>query len=543
MTFRRRLLPSAAAAALAALPSLATTPLAAGAETVTEIRITTPPGQMKYDRKVIVAKPGEKLKLVFENLDEMPHNIVFCKPVPDKEDAGLEVAQEAWKMGAEGMEKGWIPAHPRIFAHSALVEAHKTEELLLTAPEEPGVYPYVCTFPGHAMAMNGELRVMTQGPPLQDLSFKLYLGEWTSMPDFDKVKPHREGPLPESLVDIKLEGYTQAFGARYDGFVEAPKDGNYRFFLASDDGAKLYIDGREVINNDGIHPSSEVKTGRVRLTAGRHAFRIDYFEYNGEEQLYAGWQGPGFSHTPLSKWVHPSRENGGAGPGSEDPGTGIPLVPVDTPLIYRNFIAGSSPRGIAVGYPNGANFCFDADQMSLAMIWRGAFIDAKRHWTDRGSGTQPPLGFDVMRPAPDGPTVALLETPQTPWPEKKGRAEGIRFRGYKLDANRSPVFRYDLGSVIVEDAWKAEGNYRTNDARLVRTLRFTAPQPPAGLYVRAAKGALKESGGVWTSQDGYRVVPEAGKSAPVLRGGTELILPVTFTDTTASVTVTYEWVN
>ncbi|RYD34308.1 MAG: hypothetical protein EOP86_11270 [Verrucomicrobiaceae bacterium] len=539
-----RLLSALAAAALGS--ALQTVPVRAQTPAPREpvvITIKTPPGQMKYDRPVISATPGTKLRLIFENLDEMPHNLVLCRPLEGKpSDKGLEVAQQAWQMGAEGMAKNWIPDSPRVLAHTGLVPAHQKEELFLTVPEEPGVYPYVCTFPGHAMVMNGELRVLTQGPALTDLNFKLYLGEWDKLPDFSTLTPHRAGPLPDKLVDIKLEGMTEHFGVRYEGAFEVPQDGRYEFFLSSDDGSRLSIDGRPILDNDGIHPASTVKSRNLRLTKGPHRLMLDYFEANGEEQLYLAWSGKQFSETPLSKWIHPSRDDGGGAEAPGDPNTGIPLGPRNgEAVIYRNFIAGSSPRGIAVGYPNGTNLCFDADQMAPALFWRGAFMDAKRHWTDRGSGAQPPLGYDVFSPAADGPALAVLADPNAAWPAKKPRAEGIRFRGYTLDAKRCPTFKYDIGCVSVEERYEPVGDIKNGDGALVRHLTFTCPETAPGLYLRAAAGNLQpHDGGVWAGQ-GFQV--KVIKGSPITRGhsGTELLVPVEFENNRASVALLYRW--
>ena len=158
--------------------------LAARGDDIQTINMATPPGQMKYDRPVIRARPGSQLKLVFQNNDEMPHNIVFCLPKEGVSDKGLEVAMEAWKLADKGEARGWVPDHPRVWAHSGMVPAHKQEELLIKVPQQPGTYPYVCTFPGHAMAMNGELRVLAEGPGFQELTFKLFLGDWSKLPDF-----------------------------------------------------------------------------------------------------------------------------------------------------------------------------------------------------------------------------------------------------------------------------------------------------------------------------------------------------------------------
>ena len=513
-------------------------PLTLPADDLPVITIRTPAAQMKYDKPVITAVPGSQIKLVFENLDEMPHNFVLCQPLTGKDDKGLEVAQLAWQLGAEGMERGWIPASPRIIAHTGMVAAHGKEELVIRIPDRPGVYPYVCTFPGHAMAMNGELRVLSEGPGFSQLDFELFLGDWNALPDFATLTPHRRGPLPDKKITIQLEGMTERFAMRYDGVLEVPEDGEYNFHLASDDGSRLLVNGRPVIKNDGIHPVTEVKSKAVKLKKGPAKIRLEYFEATGQEQLYLAWSGARFSETPLSQWVHPGRNGNQEASADPDEFTGIPLAPENgEAVIYRNFITQVSPRGIAVGYPNGVNLCFDADQMAPALFWQGAFIDAKRHWTGRGGGQQPPLGYNLFKPAPTGPALALLPSLETPWPAAKDRADMLRFRGYRLDAKRFPAFKYEMGSVTVTESYQPAGSTAANDLRVTRTLYFLAPEPVPHLHVRAAAGALQADGPGWKGA-GFRVTVDEG--APILRGQ-ELLVPVIFTGGTATVALTYHW--
>ena len=526
-------------------PALFPLPLPAGDLPVITIR--TPAAQMKYDKSVITAKPGTQVRLVFENLDEMPHNWVLCQPLPDKNDKGMEVAQLAWQMGAAGNDKAWIPDSPRIIAHTGMVTAHGREELVIKVPDLPGTYPYVCTFPGHAMAMNGELRVLAAGPEFSKLDFKLYLGDWKQLPDFSALTPHRSGAIAEKQIIINLEGMTERFGVRYDGVLEVPEDGNYTFYLASDDGSELFLGGSSVIKHDGMHPAADVRTARLKLVKGPMPVRLDYFEAAGEEQLYLAWSGAKFAETPLSAWVPPGRIGNDGVKAAENEFPSLPLVPENgEALIYRNFISGVSPRGIAVGYPNGVNVCFDADQMAPAMFWQGAFIDAGRHWTGRGGGTQPPLGYNVFKPAPAGPALALLPTADTAWPPAKDRADLLRFRGYRLDAKRFPAFKYEMGSVTVTESYRPAGSTATNDLRVTRSLYFLAPQPTSDLYVRVAAGGITPSGpDRWNTEGGYYITVNQGQ--PVLRQGTgatrgqELLVPVIFTGGTAVVAVTYHW--
>ena len=518
---------------LAFLPSL---PLGAAEPAVITIR--TPPAQMKYDRPSIIASPGAEVRLIFENMDEMPHNFVLCHPLSDKADKGLEVAMLAWQMGAAGNDKAWIPDSPRIIAHTGMVAAHQKEELTFKVPEQPGVYPYVCTFPGHAMAMNGELRVIAQGPQFTSLDYQLFLGDWQRLPDFSTLTPHRNGPIPEKKITVALEGMTEHFGVRYQGTLMAEERGEYEFSLASDDGSELSIDGKSVLKHDGIHASGEVKTRKLRLKKGPHIIRLDYFEATGGEEIYLAWSGPKFSKTPLSEWIHPDHDGNSSAKAPENEFTGLPLTPENgEAVIYRNFITGVSPRGIAVGYPNGTNLCFDADQMAPALFWQGAFMDAKRHWTGRGGGTQPPLGYNILKPAPIGPALAVLSGPTASWPATTGRAAGLRFRGYRLDAKRFPTFQYEMGKVSVSESYQPAGSSTHGDLSLTRTLKLTSPEAVPHLYLRAAAGGIQAKDQGWTSS-GFTLTATGG--TPILREG-ELLVPVEFTGGTATIALAYLW--
>jgi plastocyanin len=527
---------------LFALPALLLLPaLPSPADDIQTITITTPPGQMKYDRPVIKAPPGGQLKLVFQNHDAMPHNIVFCHPKEGAGDRGLDVAMEAWKLAEQGEAKAWVPEHPRIWAHSRMVPAHGQEEFTIKVPDQPGIYPYVCTFPGHAMAMNGELRVESTGPGFSDLGFKLYLGDWTNLPDFSALKPHREGPVSDKKMAINLEGMSEHFGIRWDGRVEAPADGFYLFTMSSDDGSRLFVDGKAVIENDGIHSGGDLKVGRVKLPKGPHTVRVDYFEQSGEEEIYLGWAGPKFSETALSKWIHPSRKGGGEVEAGEQRNRGIPLAPENgEAVIYRNFINGVSPRGIAVGYPNGVNICFDADQMSHGLMWRGAFIDAKQQWSDRGAGQTQPLGFDVVRVGGDGQGMAVLADANAPWPPRQERAAGLQFLGYRLDAKRFPTFRYRMGGLLVEEHYEPAGDYKTSNETVTRVLKLTGI-PDGNVFIRAATGGMRKEGDLWLV--GGRISVRLSGGEPVLRQNNELLVKPSFTNDRAEVRIGLAWTN
>lgn len=72
----------------------------------------------------------------------------------------------------------------------------------------------------------------------------------------------------------------------------APTDGIYTFFVTSDDGAVLYVDGRVVVDNDGRHAPRE-RAGEAALARGAHDVVVTFFQAGGGDALSVSVQPPG----------------------------------------------------------------------------------------------------------------------------------------------------------------------------------------------------------------------------------------------------------
>lgn len=134
---------------------------------------------------------------------------------------------------------------------------------------------------------------------IQELTFKSYKGSWSKLPDFSKLKPERLGRVADGLLDIRLATHDEHFGLVFDGKLHVGKTAEYEFQMASDDGARLLIDGKKVIEHDGLHGAS-LRKGKANLKAGDHAIRVEYFAYGQPNSLRASWSGPGFRDAPLA---------------------------------------------------------------------------------------------------------------------------------------------------------------------------------------------------------------------------------------------------
>ncbi len=121
------------------------------------VRIGTLPEKMAYDKELIAVKAGKAVEIVFENIDLMPHNLVVTQPGA-MEEIGLAAEASALQPGAAARQ--YVPQSGKILLASRLLQPRETQKLSFVAPTEPGVYPYVCTYPGHWRRMYGALYVV-----------------------------------------------------------------------------------------------------------------------------------------------------------------------------------------------------------------------------------------------------------------------------------------------------------------------------------------------------------------------------------------------
>ena len=134
------------------------------ADTIRTIKIDVLVG-LQFDLVRFNVKPGEKLNLIFSNSDDMSHNLLITKP-----GARLDVVNEALKLGQKGPELDYIPISSSVLWSIPVVNPNQFRTLSFTAPKQEGVYPYVCTLPGHGFIMFGAMYVSSDGrmPELKD---------------------------------------------------------------------------------------------------------------------------------------------------------------------------------------------------------------------------------------------------------------------------------------------------------------------------------------------------------------------------------------
>lgn len=143
----------------------------------------------------------------------------------------------------------------------------------------------------------GHFRQVELTPPVTvenqspGLLCRYYEGRFRNLPRFDTLVPVK------AVMVNDIDAYTardtaDAYALEFEGLIAIPADGVYTFFVRSDDGGRILIDGGEVAINDGLHEVTE-KPGQAALAKGVHRIKVQFFDYGGEEGLEVLLEGPG----------------------------------------------------------------------------------------------------------------------------------------------------------------------------------------------------------------------------------------------------------
>jgi putative heme-binding domain-containing protein len=104
-----------------------------------------------------VVKAGKPVEFIFENTDLMPHNLAIVQPGAMEE---IGLAAEASAQAPDAAARHYVPNSSKVLMKSRLLQPRESEKISWTAPAKPGVYSFVCTYPGHWRRMYGALYVV-----------------------------------------------------------------------------------------------------------------------------------------------------------------------------------------------------------------------------------------------------------------------------------------------------------------------------------------------------------------------------------------------
>ena len=111
---------------------------------------------LQFDVVRFKVKPGSNVTLTLTNVSDMSHNLLITKP-----GSRLHVVDTALKLAEKGPQMDYIPAIDDVLWSIPVVSPGQTKSVSFTAPAQTGVYPYVCTYPGHGYVMYGAMYVTT----------------------------------------------------------------------------------------------------------------------------------------------------------------------------------------------------------------------------------------------------------------------------------------------------------------------------------------------------------------------------------------------
>ena len=128
---------------------------------------------------------------------------------------------------------------------------------------------------------------------------------WQKLPDVATLEPVKQGYV-NTLDDTVREDRSTGYSIRYKGFLRVPADGLYVISSGTSDGSRLYVDGKLLADNDGIHSASQ-KLYSISLRKGLRPFELRYFKgadnSNSRQSTTAkiaiSWEGPGFEMREL----------------------------------------------------------------------------------------------------------------------------------------------------------------------------------------------------------------------------------------------------
>jgi alpha-L-rhamnosidase len=138
-------------------------------------------------------------------------------------------------------------------------------------------------------------------PVKNGILWSVYNGKYIRLPVFEKLKPAGNGSsFSFSLVKMDIPKHN--FALRLKSFIQIDKPGKYTFYLTSNDGSNMYLDGQLLIDNDSEHGAKEM-SNTINLDKGRHAICVDYFQGGGGKVLSLSYSSDEISYQPVPEYL------------------------------------------------------------------------------------------------------------------------------------------------------------------------------------------------------------------------------------------------
>ncbi|MEN9358598.1 MAG: hypothetical protein RL095_133 [Verrucomicrobiota bacterium] len=226
--------------------------------------------------------------------------------------------------------------------------------------------------------------ILARQQGLSDVEYKIYKGSWEKIPDAARLTPVKSGKV-QALLDLSMVEDRKDYLIVFTGKLLIAKEGEYRLEVHSDDAGRLEVDGKTVVNDDGIHPARG-RSGKVKLAAGEHSFTLTHMQGGGEDVLGLHLSGQG-----VSEWLSAPLK-GARGP---EP---VIIAAENRAQVYRGNVKGQkSPRSLMLGFPGGVNAVLDTEHGEITHSWIGKFIDVAPPRSGRGQSPALPAAEAVEK--------------------------------------------------------------------------------------------------------------------------------------------------
>lgn len=305
---------------------------------------------------------------------------------------------------------------------------------------------------------------------LEELHYKMYQDQFLddefvywggdkggqiTLPDLLERESDDNGKIKQIHTRM-VRGKDNDFALAFNGKLNVPRSGEYRFEIIPHGIGSFELDGEEQVRWNALHNKGNTAFS-VELQKGSHSFRQLYVNY-GQPKAGLFVEGPGIRRQAL-------HEGGQIPEGSTvEP---ILLTPGNGPLIQRSFLYQGEQKLLTclnVGSPDGVHYTVNMATGGLVQAWRGKFGDVTQMWHGRGVGqVLQPLGSVLSF---DAQQQVLLDKHL---PASNTGSGTFKREGYDLNTRGEPIFQYTVGPVKVRDHIHISNRHKT----LKRTLRFT----------------------------------------------------------------------
>ncbi|MHA4895742.1 family 16 glycoside hydrolase [Pedobacter sp. PWIIR3] len=350
-------------------------------------------------------------------------------------------------------------------------------------------------------------------PTVSQLKYAVYKGNYAEEPDYKALKPEAQGS-PQVLTsnEVKLNN---EFVLRYTGSIHIAEPGEYHFKLNVPGGkSSLKVNGIKAVD------TKEFKgEGSAVLPAGELPFELFYTKNVDWAKAALGLtvSGPGVREYLLSD----------ANVSTLDAVDKI-MINARENTILRSFtdLPGNIRvvHAVGVGSPEQLHYTYDLDNGMIVQLWRGDFLDATPMWHERGDGSSKPAGSVEYFGKPV-PSISKLTSADAAWVTDT-TSTGFKPKGYKLDKEKRPAFKYLIYGTLVNDA----STVLPEGQGIKRTIALETAIPNAFVRLAIGKNIEMIKSGMYCIDDSYYIsLPAEGNEKPVVRtqGSTqELIVPI-----------------